>query len=41
MRCNAVSAIYGAGMHPNRDLWVSSPRSIETSNFKPQNKYKS
>ena len=41
MRCNAVSAVHGAGMHPNRDLWVSSPRSIETSNFKPQNKYKS
>ena len=40
MRCNAVSAIYGAGMHPNRNLWVSSPRSVEYSGFEPSNKYR-
>jgi len=40
MRCNAVSAVYGAGMHPNRNLWVSSPRSVEHSGFEPSNKYR-
>ena len=40
MRCNAVSAVYGAGMHPNRNLWVSSPRSVERSSFEPLNKYR-
>jgi dihydroxy-acid dehydratase len=40
MRCNAVSAVYGAGMHPNRNLWVSSPRSVERSGFEPSNKYR-
>jgi len=40
MRCNAVSAVYGAGMHPNRSLWVSSPRSVERSGFEPSNKYR-
>ena len=26
MRNSAVSATYGAGMHPNRELWVPNPR---------------
>ncbi|MDG2474081.1 MAG: dihydroxy-acid dehydratase [Paracoccaceae bacterium] len=40
MRCSAVSAVYGAGMHPDRNLWVSEPRcSIEVT-FNPQNKFK-
>ncbi len=40
MRCSAVSAVYGAGMHPNRVLWVNEPRDVKASDFKPQNKYK-
>ena len=40
MRKSAVSAIYGAGMHPNSDLFVCDPRQVEFSNFKPTNKFK-
>ena len=40
MRCSAVSAVYGAGMHPNRELWVSSPRDPITADFSPENKFK-
>ena len=40
MRKSAVSAIYGAGMHPNSDLFVCDPRQPEFSGFKPVNKYK-
>jgi dihydroxy-acid dehydratase len=40
MRKSAVSAIYGAGMHPNNDLFVCDPRQVEFSNFKPTNKFK-
>ncbi len=40
MRCSAVSAIYGAGMHPNRQLWVNEPRNVEKSTFRPKNIYK-
>ena len=40
MRCSAVSAVYGAGMHPNGSLWVSNPRKPEVSNFLPKNKFK-
>ncbi|MGB2073093.1 MAG: dihydroxy-acid dehydratase [Candidatus Puniceispirillaceae bacterium] len=40
MRCSAVSAVYGAGMHPNGSLWVSNPRKPEASNFLPKNKFK-
>ena len=40
MRCSAVSAVYGAGMHPNSSLWISNPRSPEVSDFCPKNKYK-
>jgi dihydroxy-acid dehydratase len=40
MRCSAVSAIFGAGMHPDRQLWVSEPRAAIPSGFTPGNKYK-
>ena len=40
MRCSAVSAVYGAGMHPNSSLWVSNPREPEISHFVPENKHK-
>jgi dihydroxy-acid dehydratase len=40
MRCSAVSAVYGAGMHSNGSLWVSNPRKPEVSNFLPKNKFK-
>ena len=40
MRFSSVSAKYGAGMHPNRELWVSEPRSPEKSTFIPRNKYR-
>ena len=41
MRSSAVSAIYGAGMHPNRNLWVPNPREAERSDFIPKNIYRS
>ncbi len=40
MRCSAVSAVLGAGMHPNREFWVREPREVELSNFKPINRYR-
>ena len=40
MRCSAVSAVFGAGMHPNSKLWVSNPRDPDVSNFLPCNKFK-
>jgi len=40
MRCSAVSAVFGAGMHPDRDLWISNPREPSISTFIPTNKYK-
>lgn len=40
MRHSAVSAVYGAGMHPDRVLWVPEPREPEKSGFVPQNKYR-
>ena len=40
MRRSAVSAVYGAGMHPDRELWVPEPRDPEQSGFVPQNKYR-
>ena len=39
MRNLAVSAVYGAGMHPNRKVWVNNPRKSDKENFKPFNKY--
>ena len=40
MRFSAVSAKLGAGMHPNRSLWVSEPRDPVESAFVPSNKYR-
>ncbi|NKC14591.1 MAG: dihydroxy-acid dehydratase [Gammaproteobacteria bacterium] len=40
MRQCAVSAIYGAGMHPDRELWVSQPRAPEATAFVPTNKWR-
>ena len=41
MRNSAVSATYGAGMHPNREIWVPNPRGVEDSGFIPKNIHKS
>ena len=40
MRCSAVSAVFGAGMHPNREVWVKDPRDVQISEFKPRNKFR-
>jgi dihydroxy-acid dehydratase len=40
MRFSAVSAVFGAGMHPDRHLWVSNPRDVSEQHFLPKNKYK-
>jgi len=40
MRRSAVSAIDGAGMHPDRRLWVSEPRKAERSGYVPRNKWR-
>jgi len=40
MRRSAVSAVYGAGMHPDRELWVPEPRDDKKSGFVPQNKHR-
>ena len=40
MRRSAVSAVYGAGMHPDRELWVPEPRDPEKTGFVPGNKYR-
>ena len=40
MRCSAVSAVYGAGMHPDRKPWISNPRTVKLSEFEPLNKFK-
>ena len=40
MRCSAVPAVFGAGMHPDRQVWVRDPREPVKSDFKPKNKYK-
>ena len=40
MRRSAVSAIYGAGMHPDRELWVSEARTPIKTFFVPSNKYR-
>ena len=39
-RHTAVSAIRGAGLHPNREVWVREPRRAERSSFTPGNKYR-
>lgn len=40
MRHSAVSAVYGAGMHPDRQLWVPQPREAVKTEFVPKNKYR-
>ena len=40
MRLSAVSAKFGAGMHPDRKLWVSEPRNPVKTSFVPSNKWK-
>ena len=40
MRNSAVSAVFGAGMHPNRSLWVRDPRTPQKSGFLPHNKFR-
>jgi dihydroxy-acid dehydratase len=40
MRRSAVSAVYGAGMHPDRELWVAHPRAPENTGFVPTNKWR-
>ncbi len=40
MRLSAVSAVYGAGMHPDRQLWVPQERKAEKSGFVPGNKWR-
>jgi len=40
MRLSAVSAVYGAGMHPDRKLWVPEPRDAIKTGFVPHNKYR-
>ena len=40
MRRSAVSAVFGAGMHPDRVLWVKEPRKPVKTSFVPTNKYR-
>ena len=40
MRCSAVSAVYGAGMHPGGQLWVNEPRNANKTGFMPSNKHR-
>jgi len=40
MRCSAVSAVHGAGMHPGGSLWVNEPREPVKSGFTPSNKHR-
>ncbi len=40
MRSSAVSAVFGAGMHPNRSIWVRDPRTPQQSAFKPSNRFR-
>ena len=44
MRRSAVSAVFGAGMHPDRELWVPEPRdgnAKAAGNFVPTNRFRS
>ncbi|TVQ05067.1 MAG: dihydroxy-acid dehydratase, partial [Roseinatronobacter sp.] len=36
----AVPAIQGAGLHPNRTVWVRNPREATPSGFMPHNKFR-
>ena len=39
-RLTAVPATRGAGMHPNREVWVRHPREATQSGFVPKNKHR-
>ena len=39
-RTTAVPAIRGAGLHPNREVWVREPRKAERSKFVLKNKHR-
>ncbi len=39
-RLTAVPATRGAGMHPNREVWVRDPREATRSGFVPKNKHR-
>ncbi len=40
MRHSAVSAVFGAGMHPEQKIFVTDPREGVKSSFTPQNKFR-
>lgn len=40
MRKSSVSAVFGAGMHPDRELWVPAARAPEMTGFVPTNKHR-
>lgn len=40
MRHSAVSAVFGAGMHPDRELYVPQPREAVLTGFVPQNRHR-
>lgn len=40
MRRSAVPATRGAGMHPDREVWVNEPREATKSGFVPSNKHR-
>ncbi|MEM7258588.1 MAG: dihydroxy-acid dehydratase, partial [Pseudomonadota bacterium] len=40
MRESAVSAVYGAGMHPNRNLFVPEKRAADRTGFVPANRWR-
>ncbi len=40
MRRSAVSAVYGAGMHPDREVYVPQPREAGRTGFVPSNKHR-
>jgi dihydroxy-acid dehydratase len=39
-RLNAVPATRGAGLHPNRQVWVREPRRADRSGFEVRNKHR-
>ena len=39
-RATAVPATRGAGLHPNREVWVRDPRTATLSGFTPRNRYR-
>ncbi|MEQ8664202.1 MAG: dihydroxy-acid dehydratase [Rhodospirillales bacterium] len=39
-RHSAVPASRGGGLHPNREVWVRDPRTVEPSGFVPRNRHR-